>query len=257
MQMVSLDEDELIQRLLKLQAGELLAMYEAAAEALQCFTALAQSGQNPVTAILDGASAVEEWAHFPPGDAVDPGTQSRYFYHAHAAHERVADEHGHFHTFMSPDALAPASQGDAVGGDQSSCSSDPSCDRAPRVTHLVGISTDARGNIIRLFTTNRWVTGKIWHAAEDVIGMLDRFEMSGERPSADVNGWVTAVIRMFRPQIVDLIRVRDANLAAFQSAHPDVDIYEERSLHVTSEMAVDFLAQIRAIEAAIESQPAS
>lgn len=252
--MVSLDENALLRRLRQLPSSELLGMYAAAAEALQCFTALAQSGQNPVTAVLDGATAIEEWAHFPPGDAVDRETQSRYFYHAHAhaAHERIANEHGHFHTFMSPDEFAAAPQADAPDDDPS-CSAGPTTDLAPRVTHLVGISTDAHGGIIRLFTTNRWVTGEVWREAEDVVRMLDHFAMTTEHPSRDLNGWVTSVIRMFQPQIVDLIHARDSNLAAFQAAHPERDVYEDRSLHVTSEISVDLLGQIRAIEAAIKA----
>ena len=38
---------------------------------------------------------------------------------------------------------------------------------------------------------------------------------------------------------------------AGRSAHPDRDVFEDRELQVTSEMTVDFLAHIRAIEAAL------
>ncbi len=57
--------------------------------------------------MLSGADVVEEWAHFPPGDVIDAFTQSQYYYHAHAAEERVAGEHGHFHTFVRPKKLDP------------------------------------------------------------------------------------------------------------------------------------------------------
>jgi hypothetical protein len=125
------------------------------------------------------------------------------------------------------------------------------------VMHLVGISTDASGKLIRLFTTNRWVTDEAWYGAGDVIGMIDYFDMTGDTPSPALNRWVTGVTGMFRPQIADLIRARDEAIARQRAAHPDRDVFEDRELQVTSEVPIDFLAQVRAIEAALELQPKS
>ena len=58
---------------------------------------------------------------------------------------------------------------------------------------------------------------------------------------------------MFRPQIVDLVRSRDTKLADYRAAHPERDVFEDRELQVISEIPVDLLAQIRAIEAAVET----
>lgn len=41
--------------------------------------------------------------------------------------------------------------------------------------HLIAISMDKFGAHIRMFRNNRWVTGKIWYAANDVRVMLDSF----------------------------------------------------------------------------------
>ncbi len=235
--------DSLIARLRLLTRADLAALYEAAAQATQSLAALAERGVNPVTEALGGASVVEEWAHFPPGDVVDAATHSLYFYHAHVAHERLANEHGHFHTFVRPKALfpdlepaAPAPRGAGAAGP---------------VAHLVGISTEASGRLIRLFTTNRWVTGEAWCDGDAVSRMLDRFDMTVDGPSHDLNRWVTAIVQMFRPQIEDLMRARDAKVAEFRAAHPERDVYEARDMRVTSETPVDFLAQIRAIESAM------
>ena len=219
-----------------LSRTELAGMYEAAAEAVDSLRAMAADGLNPVTAALAGATAVEEWAHFPAGDAVDAAAQCRFFYHAHAAEERADGEHGHFHTFVQPHAAA---------GD------------TPSVTHLIGISTDASGRVIRLFTTNRWVTGEAWHDADSTIGMLDRFDMTRNAASSPLDRWVTAVIRMFRPQIAGLLHARDRRIAAFRAAHPDSDVFEDRALQITSEMPVDLLAQIRAIETLLSARSAA
>jgi hypothetical protein len=245
----SADEHRLMARLRQLPHAELLAMYDAAAEATECATALARRGANPVTEVLSGADVVEEWAHFPPGDVLDAHTHSQFYYHSHAAEERVAGEHGHFHTFVRPKKIDSSLQPVAL-------KAAPSVDdTAAWVTHLVGISTDASGRVIRLFTTNRWVTGEVWYDADAVIGLLDRFDVTVATPSSELNRWVTAVIHMFRPQIADLIHARDVAIADFARTHPASDVYEDRALQVTSEIDIDFLGQIRAIEHALDAQP--
>ncbi len=243
-----LDQDRLVDRLRGLTRDDLLAMYAAAADVTESIAALADAGKNPVTEVLGGADVVEEWSHFPPGDVFDPATQSQYYYHAHAAEERVENEHGHFHTFVRPQKLDPTLVPAALSGNAKP--DDP----ASWVMHLVGISTDASGQLIRLFTTNRWVTDEAWYGGDDVIGMIDQFDMTGDMPSPALNHWVSGVAGMFRPQIADLVRSRDAAVARHKAAHPERDVFEDRALQVTSEMPIDFLAQVRAIEAALESK---
>ena len=239
------DQRNVAERLKRQPRAELEAMYEAAAEATACMRALADNGTNPVTEVLQGADVVEEWAHFPRGDVFDPVTHSQYYYHAHAAHERAAGEHGHFHTFVRPKRLypelEPAQAPDKTG------------DPASWIAHLVGLSTDASGRPIRLFTTNRWVTGEVWYSGDDVIRMIERFDITLDAPSPDLNRWLTSVVRMFRPQIVDLIRARDAKLTDYRIAHRERDVFEDRELQVISEIPIDLLTQISAIEAAVET----
>lgn len=240
------DQAKLVDRLKRLPRAELEAMYEAAAEATACMRALADSGTNPVTEVLQGEDIVEEWAHFPRGDVFDPRTHSQYYYHAHAAHERAAGEHGHFHTFVRPKRLYPELEPTAVPD-----KTDPD-GQAAWIAHLVGLSTDASGRAIRLFTTNRWVTDEVWYSGDDVISMIERFDITVDEPSPDLNRWLTSIVRMFRPQILDLIRARDAKLAEYRATHPERDVFEDRELQVISEIPVDLLAQIGAIEAAAE-----
>ncbi len=89
-------------------------------------------------------------------------------------------------------------------------------ERDDKISHLVGISMDNTGYPIRLFTTNRWITADNWYKADDVIAMLDRFEMDLAWPSWPINIWVTAMLRLFRPQIEALIRERDAAVRNWQ-----------------------------------------
>lgn len=219
------------QRLRELDVSALAAMHDAAAEVVACTQELAQAGLNPVTAVLDGAAVVEEWAHYPSSDDVlDPSTRAQYYYHAHGAGERAPGEHGHFHTFLRrQDAGALR---DAPAG---------------AITHLIGISMDRYGRPLRLFTTNRWVTGEDWREADDLIPMLDCFSVDVAQPHRALNRWLTALIGLFRPNIIDLVRARDRVLARWRPEN-DCDVYEDRALHVISQAPVDLVGQIRAIE---------
>jgi hypothetical protein len=84
------------------------------------------------------------------------------------------------------------------------------------VVHLVAIAIDWRGEPVRLFTTNRWVTGETWYCADDVIRMLDRFQVSGDMPSVVLNRWVGAMVRLFQPEIAVLLRNRDKTVTEWR-----------------------------------------
>lgn len=217
-------------------------MAAAAGEIRECERLLGKTQHNVVSEVLRGGGEFYEWDHYPAGDVFDPETHAQYYYHAHPAELR-GGEHGHFHTFLRPKGMppgiAPAPLADHVpsGGDNDALS------------HLVAISMDSFGAPVRLFTTNRWVTGEVWYAAADVIRMLDRFRMDLSYPSLTVNTWMTAMVRLFRPQIEALLRQRDAAVAAWQAQAPEGNAYEDRDLEIPSVTEISAEAQIRAVEA--------
>lgn len=239
------DQNAICESFRVLSRVDLEAMYDSAAEAIECAAALAERGRNPATEVLNGVGTVEEWAHFPAGDIIDPATHSQFYYHAHAASERASGEHGHFHTFVRPKFLCPDRSPMAIADSAASLPD------TTWVTHLVGISIDERGHPIRLFTTNRWVTDEVWYDAETVIAMLNRFDVTVEQPSADLNRWVSAMIRLFQPQIAALLRERDAVIAQWRIDYPERDVFEDRQLQIISQVPIDFMSQIRALEMAL------
>jgi len=121
------------------------------------------------------------------------------------------------------------------------------------LSHLVAIGMDRFGAPVALFTTNRWVTDETWYRAEDVIRLLDFFEIDLAHPSWPVNRWISAMIPLFRPQIEWLLKKRDEAVAAFQKKKPRADVYEDRALEITSEIAIDVERQIAAVEQALAS----
>ena len=118
---------------------------------------------------------------------------------------------------------------------------------------LVGIAMDKYGYPIGLFTTNRCVTADNWYRADDVIAMLDHFQMDQARPSWPVNIWITAMVRLFKPQIANLLRMRDQTIAMRKREDPETDIFENREIEITSEMPIDVEEQITGIEQALNS----
>jgi hypothetical protein len=196
-----------------LPRAELEAMIVAGKEVRACCRELARTGETLVGEMLRGEGPVVEWMHYPTGDVVDDVTGAIYYYHVHDSGP------GHFHTFMGT---------------------------GRSMTHLVAIAMDGGHAPIRLFTTNRWVTGETWRPAAEVIRMVERFAVARATPSWPVNRWIGAMVRLFRPQIVALITARDAAVAA----HGGERALEDRALEITSALDIDVERQIAAVRAA-------
>tara|TARA_B100000614_G_scaffold91465_1_gene82646 strand:+ start:859 stop:1554 length:696 start_codon:yes stop_codon:yes gene_type:complete len=220
------------------------AMAEAGREIAECYRVLEKGGSNVVAEILRGQGTFYEWNHYPDGDVYDGESHGQFYYHAHPSPLRES-EHGHFHTFLRVAGMAPGTEPVPMpatverpeGGDA--------------LSHLIGISMDRRGYPTRLFTTNRWVTGETWYDARDVTGMLDRFVIDHASPSWPTNRWISAMIRLFKPQIVRLLEERDAAVALWQKGHPDEVVYEDRNLEVTSSMPISVDVQVKNISTAL------
>lgn len=214
-----------------LPATRLEALYAAAADALAALDRMAARGENPVTAVLAGAEAVDEWAHYPDGDARDRAGRSRYYYHVHSPDELGAGEHGHFHVFLEP----PADRQD----------------EAP--AHVVGLAMDSAGRLLRLFATNGWVTGETWRAAGEIAATLDDFPVESEEARADLDLWLSSIVRFYAPEIAAMLDERDAALERMRSRDPGSDPLEDRSARLLAECEVNFLDDLTGIEQALEA----
>ena len=228
--------------------AETLGSMVAAGEAvIETHRVLAKTDDNIVGELIRDAETFYEWDHYPDGDVYDHETHSQFYYHAHPQELR-GGEHGHFHTFLRPlgmpkgirpaalpDYKRPKGKNDAL-------------------SHLVAISMDSHGIPIRLFTTNRWVTGEIWYAAKDVRTMLPHFDIDHAQPSWPVNRWIGAMLRLFEPQIVELLTARDARITGWTATHPDVNVYEDRDLEIASALDISVDDQLSAAVAALETK---
>src|SRR5581483_4920444 len=175
------------------------------------------------------------WYRYPEGEIYDPRCHAQYFYHCHPAATAPAKnrfggeavglaEHGHFHLFLRaegmPRGVSPmVFPDDAVVADKVGRTPPQAAPvkrgASDRVAHLFAIALDARGEPVRLFTTNRWVTGETWYCAADVVRMLDRFTPAGDA-SPLLDRWLGAMVRLYRTEIEGLLTRRDEAVAKWR-----------------------------------------
>ncbi len=231
-----------------LDTSRLEDMADAAPWVLEAYRVLEKSSTNVVAELLKGSEDFFQWDHYPENDVFDWESNAQYYYHAHAPEDRKdtwIDEHGHFHTFMRPKGMpegiepAPVPDFEPLEGDNA------------ELSHLVAISMNKAGFPARLFTVNRWVTGETWYAADDVIRMLDGFEIDMALPSWPVNIWITNFFRLYRPTIEALLLARDAAVAEWTPRKKGKSVFTDSKLEITSfaDVAVD--QHILAIDAAL------
>ncbi|MCB1084871.1 MAG: hypothetical protein KDK60_02080, partial [Chlamydiia bacterium] len=153
--------------------------------------------------------------HYPLQEPFDDDSFSQYYYHAHRG-----GEHGHFHLFLRREGMEEE-MGPLAYDDRN-----VSRDGQETFAHLIAISMDEQGEPIKLFTTNRWVTGEDWYAAQDVRKMLKHFDVKHAYPSYVVNRWLKGTLVLFRPQIEDLIDERDLCLMKCREGVPFKEVLE-------------------------------
>ncbi|OIP19202.1 MAG: hypothetical protein CO105_05845 [Comamonadaceae bacterium CG_4_9_14_3_um_filter_60_33] len=222
-----------------LSTAELVAMRAAGADVTECYRVLTKGELNIVGEVLRGGGEFIELNHFPDDDVFDQATQSQYYYHAHRG---LAGEHGHFHTFLRPPGMPEGMQPVAHKN-----ASEPWPEGREALSHLIGISMDAYGFPMGLFTTNRWVTAEAWYRAEDVMQLLERFQIDHAAPSWPVNRWISALFVLFRPQMRQLLLERDKKVAQWAAQHPGADVFEDRALDITSWVAISVEDQINQV----------
>jgi hypothetical protein len=218
---------------------------------------LHQAGTTLFTELHCSAGDPQPGEHYPPGEVWDAETHAQYFYHAHPESQRAGGEHGHFHLFLGqrgmpagmpplllPEmGLPPRAEHREPG--------DPGTHRSPRdrgvFSHLIGISVDAYGRPISLFTTNRWVTGETWYRAEDVVRMLDCFDFAVATATL-LDRWLVAILRLLKPDIVDLVRARDVAIMDWRRRRArQHHVFDDRRLEIVSQLPVNFVAELNTL----------
>ena len=230
-----------------------------AATLRDCREALAARGSTIIREATSASDAeIVDWRHYPEGEVYDPASHAQYFYHRHRAPSRNRPaqpiEHGHFHLFLRGEGM-PAGVTPLLLPELAVANAPAPRQSAPlklgtsdEVCHLVALAVDGRGEPLRLFTTNRWVTGETWYRADDVIQMLDRFRVHGDRPSTLLNRWIGALLCLYRPEIARLLRARDRAIVE-QRWRWRGNVLEDPRFEITSSLDINLDARLAAIEA--------
>jgi hypothetical protein len=230
-----------------LSRAALQRMADAGVKVVDCIRDLHASGSNLVDEALRGCGDFTEWEHYPPNDVRDPKSHAQYYFHAHSPDDRAAPDYGHFHTFMRPKGMPagirPAQVKNYVA---------PADDNGA-LSHLIAISMTPEGMPERLFTTNRWVTGEAWYKAADITAMLDRFAIDIDRPSSQLNQWLTAMFVLFKPQIEELLIERDRVVEHWCAQNSDNGVFEDRRLEITSSIPISLYEHIKCLDLQLEA----
>lgn len=177
----------------------------ALAELIQLSAAMADEGSTLIERVLPSPPAnYIQWEHYPAGDAIDPLSRARWFYHAHPPEQRGAGEHGHFHLFLPLSAfegLEPLAT--------------PVKPDAAEVVHVAAMCFNTDGLPTHWIATNQWVTEEFMFPAAAVIARLDGCNLSGAGEAqgiSHVGRWLTCALICARGDIVELLHRRDAAL---------------------------------------------
>ncbi len=179
---------------------------------------LLQELERQGTSVIDlvrGGQPVQPWRLYPGESGVfDRRTRYQFYYHSHGADH----EAGHFHTVRL---------------------------FADHTVHLVAISMAPDGWPQALFTLNLWAIGDAYESAESLRRYVRRFHLAEQVGPPVLIRFVNLVFCAFGSEIERLQDEKIAALAVYRAAHPDHDIFEDRSLEILGRVAVDVRAAAR------------
>jgi hypothetical protein len=164
---------------------------DAARAALERQLRLARQGRSMLYPFIGRSRRFEAWQHYPRNDAMDVTGRWQFYFHAHDPAEadsaRHPQEHGHIHLFRR----------NPMG----------------RLSHLAGLSLDARGVPLTWFATNQWVTGERWMAAGALTRGLPDIELRLRGPLAGAALWLADMVRLYAGSLRQMVQQRDEALA--------------------------------------------
>lgn len=212
---------------------------EAAHTVIETITQMAQE-QRPLMLRVVPEDGATFWTHYPKKDARSASCKSRWYYHVHAPGSRDEDEHGHFHLFLHrtqlPDGLEPK-----VWPPQRE-------DAKAHVTHLIGLSINKVGIPRSWFSVNRFVTNEFLYPADVMIEHLPDFNVDDTKEDDLVNRFVTAMVALYRDEIAELLRERDAKQAELVAEHGDAGYEKASGVEVLSQIPIDLDEKLSSLE---------
>ena len=213
---------------------------EAALTVIETITQMAQEQRPLMLRVLPADGESHFWKHYPKGDARDAKTKSRWYYHVHAPGSRDEGEHGHFHLFLHRSQLPEGLEPKVWPPQGEECKA--------HVTHLVSLSIDTTGIPRSWFTVNRFVTNEFLFPAEVMIAHLADFNVDATKEDSLVNRFVTAMVALYRDEIAQLLRERDAHQAQLVEEHGEKGYEKASGIEVLSQIPINLDAKIASLD---------
>jgi hypothetical protein len=155
--------------------------------------ALAKKSRSALFPFIGRCTKFQAWQHYPRYDSIDTTAAWQFYYHAHnASGDHAAphpQEHGHIHLFKRG----------AKG----------------QLSHVAGLSLDARGIPLTWFACNQWVTGERWRSGGDMGRGLQTLSLDVRGPLAGAAHWLASLVRGYAQPLQDMLLARDAALSAY------------------------------------------
>lgn len=172
---------------------------------------LERSGTNVIDMVRDGQPLVP-WRLYPGDSGIfDRRTRYQFYYHSHG----LDTEAGHFHTVRL---------------------------FADHTAHLIAISMSTDGWPQALFTLNLWAIGDAYESAARLRRYVRDFRIAERAGPPPLVRFVNLIFQAFGRQIERLQEEKIEMLARYRVAHPDRDIFEDRSVEILSRVEVDLRA---------------
>jgi hypothetical protein len=184
---------------------------KATLELLNLLDELERQGTTVID-LVTSQQAVEPWRLYPGEPGIfDHHTRCQFYYYSHGSDH----EAGHFHT------VRPF---------------------ADHMAHLVAISIGADGWPQAFFTLNLWAIGDASASAADLRRYVARFHLREHVGPSRLVCFVKLVFQAFGSEIERLQDEKVATLCRHEAAHPDLDVFEDRSLEILSRIEIDVRA---------------
>jgi hypothetical protein len=196
--------------------------------------AWANQGRTVLYPFIGRSNRFQAWEHYPRNDVTDDMGAWQFYYHAHdqsrEGGERHPAEHGHIHFFRR-----------SVSG---------------ALSHVAGLSLDAKGTPLTWFATNQWVTGEEWKSANALVKDLAGMRMATRGPLAGAAKWLACMVHAYHEPICEMLKTRDKSLAQHCKSRSisKAQARADRGVAVWSTHPIDWFRDARQLNTQISSK---
>lgn len=181
---------------------------------------MAEKSRSMLFPFIGRSTKFQVGEHYPRNDVIDTHAAWQFYYHAHDSNgesaERHPQEHGHIHLFKrSANGL---------------------------LSHVAGLSLDARGIPLCWFACNQWVTGEKWQSAVSMARGLHTLRLEVRGPMAGAATWLADLVRGYARPLQEMLLARDVALRTYcqQQQLSSVQAMNDRRVSVWSSFPISW-----------------